>query len=140
MTEQDIADHRAKGHRIHYIGHHAAYKDGSKSTPLRVVSDSAMRNLYTGHSLNDCSAKGPKSLNNQVNILLGWRSDEAVIIMDLKKAFNSILTGDLEKYLRLQVWRWCDPDRPWQTYGYQCVAFGDVIAALCLENGKMLCV
>ena len=139
VTEDEIAKWKAGGGLVHYIGHHPVYKDTSKSTPLRIVSDSAMRNLYTGPSLNDCSAKGPKSLNSLLDILLRWRADEAVIILDLKKAYNSILTGPTEKMLRLQVWRWCDSDKDWETYGYQCVAFGDVVAALCLENAKVMC-
>ena len=31
-------------HRIHFTGHHAVLKDTSKTTPLRVVNDSKMKN------------------------------------------------------------------------------------------------
>ena len=36
------------------------------------------------------------------------------------------------------MWRWCDEAKPWETYAYQVVTFGDQIAELVLELVKSL--
>ena len=43
-------------HKIHFTGHHAEFKDASKTTPLRVVNDSKMKNGHT-----DLAAMMPNS-------------------------------------------------------------------------------
>ena len=60
------------------------------------------------------------------------------MILDLKKAYNCIKTGDFEKMLRLQVWRWCKEDAEWETFGFTCMTFGDIGASLILEIGKQM--
>ena len=54
VTRAEIDDWVWAGNQIHYISHHAVYKDTSPTTPLRIVCDSAVRNCYTGPSLNQC--------------------------------------------------------------------------------------
>ena len=137
VTDKMIEEYKSiPGNRIHYTGHHAVYKESSKSTPLRVVNDSAVKNNYIGPSINDCMGKGPKALNNLLEILLRWRTYDVALILDLKKAYNSVKTTEFERMIRLQVWRWCDTDAEWETYGYDYMAFGDLIASLGLEVAK----
>ena len=93
VSNEELQQHKAKGGKVHYTGHHPVFKEASLSTPLRVVNDSALRNNWTGPSINNCSAKGPKALNNLMKIMLRWRSYEVAIILDLKKAYNTIKTG-----------------------------------------------
>ena len=139
VTDEELKKHKEAGGVVNYTEHHPVFKETSLSTPLRIVNDSAMKNSWTGPSFNDCSSKGPKALNNLVKILLKWRTYQVAIILDLKKAYNSIKTGEFEKYLRLQVWRFGMEQEDWSTFAYVCVAFGDVIASLVLEIAKQLC-
>ena len=55
--------------------------------------------------------------------------------MDISKAYQSLHTGKKEADLRLFLWR-KNPGNPWETYSYDRVNFGDLIAALCLELAK----
>ena len=50
-----------------YITHHAVLKD-SKTTPVRVVTNSSFNNA--GSSLNSCIARGPNSLNPMLHVML----------------------------------------------------------------------
>ena len=83
--------------------------------------------------------KGPNCLNSLVEVLLRFRSYETVLLFDLSKAYNSLLTGPVEKFTRLIVWRDCDRTTEWRTYGYDSVAFGDHPASCQLECGKGKC-
>ena len=138
VTVQEINDWKDKGGKVHYIGHHPVYKMSSKTTPVRMVSDSALKNNYIGPSLNNCMPKPPNSINNLLKVLLRWRGYETAIVFDLKKAYNTIRTGDLEKFLRLKVWRFGDSEAEWRTFGYLVVAFGDQLASLILEIAKQM--
>ena len=135
ISREDLRRYEAMGHPVHFIGHHAVWKE-SHSTPCRMVADCSLRNNWTGPSLNDCCPRPPNSLNDLYNVLLRWRSYECSCIFDLSKAYNVIRTTDFEKYLRLQVWRHGDTSKDWDVYGYATVAFGDVAASLCLELAK----
>ena len=139
VSWKEIEDWLAAGGRIHFIGHHGVFKEASLSTPLRIVNNAALRNNRTGPSLNQCSFKGGDHMRSMFRILLRWRTGLHCLTFDLSKAYNSIITGETEKYLRLQVWRFCDETRSWEIYGYTCVAFGDLIASLILEAAKDLC-
>ena len=136
VSREDLRRYEAMGNPVHFIGHHAVYKDTSKSSPIRMVADCALRNCYTGPSLNQCCPRPPNSLNDLYQVLLRWRSYETSCVFDLSKAYNVIRTGDFEKFLRLQLWRFGDTSKDWAIYGYASVAFGDVAASLILELAK----
>ena len=63
---------------------------------------------------------------------------EVALVYDMTKAYQSISTGQIEKHLRRIVWRWCDETKPWDTYAYEVVTFGDQVAGLVLELVKTL--
>ena len=88
---------------MQYISHHPVIKEESGTTPMRIVSNSSLRNQNT--SLNDCLAKGPNSLNDGLEVLLRFRSYQEGLVYDISKAYQQLKTGDPEKYLRLLVWR-----------------------------------
>ena len=91
-----------------YISHHAVYKD-SKSTPVRMVTNSSLRNKTCGLSPNQCMGKPPNALSSLLSVFLGWRNYDTALVLDLTKAYQSIRTpGDLEKNVRRLVWRWGD--------------------------------
>ena len=116
---------------VNYISHHGVAKE-SVSTPLRIVTNSSLKNGKW--SLNECLPKGPNSLNSMFDIVLRFRCHEVGLVYDLAKAYNSMLTGPVEKHLRRLVWRF--DEGPWVDYGFTCVAFGDRPAAALLEISK----
>ena len=139
VTLEQIQAWVEMGGKVNFIGHHPVYKDSSLSTPLRIVSNAALRNGYRGPSLNDCLYKGPQCLSNLLRVLLRWRTYIKACVFDLTKAYNTILTGDKEMFTRLQVWRWGDKSKRWTIFAYRTVAFGDLTAALILEIAKQMC-
>ena len=72
-----------------------------------------------------------------LNITLRFRCHEEGMVFDLTKAYNSLKTGPVEKNIRRFVWRF-DVDSDWEDYAFDCVAFGDLPAANCLEIGRNL--
>ena len=117
-----------------YISHHGVLKD-SKTTPLRVVTNSSLNN--GGNSLNSCIASGPNSLNPMLDVMIRFRTYEVAIQYDLSKAYNTLRTGPVEKHLRRFIWRF-DPSQEWQEYALDRVHFGDACAATQLEVAKNL--
>ena len=73
---KEIEEWEAKGGIVHIISHHGAQNDHTKSTPLRVVVNSAMPNNGSGPCPNDIWPKGPNSLNNLFEVLTKFRSYE----------------------------------------------------------------
>ena len=63
---------------------------------------------------------------------------EVAIVYDMRKAYQSISTGVLERHVRRIVWRWCDPSLPWESLAYNVITFGEQIAGLVLELVKGL--
>ena len=120
---------------IHYITHFGVLNPESKSTKLRIVSNSASKNQHSGLSLNDCMEDGPNTLNGLLQVLLGWRSLEAGLLYDLSKAYQAMRTRIKERNLRRLVWR-PKPGMAWKHFGYDCANFGDKLAPLALELGK----
>ena len=58
-------------------------------------------------------------------------------MFDLSKAYQQLVTGEVERHLRRFLYR-SSPSDQWEIFAYDRVTFGDVIAALCLELGKKL--
>ena len=59
------------------------------------------------------------------------------MMYDLRKAYQSVRTGPLERNVRRILFRFDDKDA-WEVYAYNRVTFGDVIAALILEVAKTI--
>ena len=74
-----------------YITHHEVYKTESSSTPVRIVSNTSLKN-NDGISLNDILMKGPNSLNNIFGIQLRFRTFPCALVGDISKMYNSIGT------------------------------------------------
>ena len=117
---------------INYISHHGVEQD-SVSTPLRIVSNSSLKN--GGKSLNDCLIAGPNSLNSMVDCMMRFRCYECGLVYDLTKAYNQLKTGLVERHLRRLVWRFSF-EEPWQDFAFDTVAFGDIPAGNFLELGR----
>ena len=58
------------------------------------------------------------------------------MVYDLSKAYNSVITGSWEAFLRLMVWRFGKTEAEWTVYAYRVMAFGDSVSATLLELAK----
>ena len=103
ISDKEINDHGAKPQ--HYITHFPVVNLGSRTTKVRIVSNSAMKNTHTKLSFNDCVHEAPNAINGLLDVLLRWRSMEVTLMLDLSKAYQSIATGYKERHLRGFLWR-----------------------------------
>ena len=120
---------------VNYNNHFEVLKEGSTSTKLRIVSNSAQKNARSGLSLNDCMKTGPDEMALLAEVLLHFRTVLKAAILDLTKAYQSIRMRKMELHLRRFLWR-RSPEEPWKDCGYTRATFGDKAAALLLEVGK----
>ena len=133
LNKQEMDDYQGP---TQYISHHPVLKD-SVSTPCRMVTNSSFPN--GGSSLNQCLAAGPNSLNSMLGVLLRFRCREVAFQFDLKKAYNTMKTGIVERHLRRFVWKFSD-ESDWLDFAFDVVHFGDRSAACQLEVAKNLIV
>ena len=112
---------------VYYISHHEVFKDGSSSTPCRIVFNSSAS--FKGHSLNQYWAKGPDLMNN----LLG-----VAIMGDISKMYHSVKISALDQNTHRFLWRDMHCRREPDTYVMNVVSFGDKpagsIVAMALRN------
>ena len=120
---------------VHYITTFAVVKPESVSTKTRVVANSAMRNARARLSLNECMWPGPNALCDLYDCLIFWRAVEVALMTDLKKAYQSIHTGEMELHLRRFLFRET-PQQSWRDYAFTRATFGDISAGLILEIAK----
>ena len=77
-------------------------------------------------------------MSSLLEVLIGFRLYEVALVYDLTKAYQSILTGDVERHVRRILWRWGDVNSSWEIFGYNVVTFGDQVAGTVLELVKGL--
>ena len=135
LTEEEINSYVGP---VSYVAHHDVHKPDSTTTPLRVVTNTSLKNINAGLSPNDCMEEGPNALSSLLEVLIGFRMCEVGLVYDMTKAYQSIQTGEVEKHVRRLVWRWGDVNSSWDILAYNVVTFGDQIAGLILELVKRL--
>ena len=109
LTEEEMTSWTGP---VHYLTHFPVLKPGSVTTKVRIVANSKMKNMHTGQSLNDVVEAGPNALTPLMEVLILWRSVEVAMMFDLSKAYQQLVTGDLERHLRRFVYRGSAED-PW---------------------------
>ena len=132
---EEVQAWKDKGNPVHYISHHGVLNDHSKSTPLRVVGNSALKNCFTGPSLNDYYGVGPNNVNNLYVVLVRWRSYEVSLVYDVSKAYHQVHTGEEEFFMRLAIWKFEEQD-DWGIFGHDVMSMGDPPAMNGLEVTK----
>ena len=75
---------------VNYILHHGVPKPGSLTTPLRIVSNSSLNSMNSGHNYNEMLAKGPNALMLLIQVLIMWQTWENCIVWDLHKVYNAM--------------------------------------------------
>ena len=136
-SEKYIKDHVEAGGHVHWISHHGVSNPGSKSTPLRLVSDSTVQNCYKGPSLNDLYGTGPPSVNSLYRVLISWRSCIKAGVYDVKRAYHTVRTTNSVNMMRLVVWKFKQTDA-YKTYRNARMGMGDPPSSTGLEVVKSI--
>ena len=88
----------------YWIPWRAVHNSSSISTPTRLVFDASSR-TRTGHSLNDCLAKGSNKLADLLHLLVQFRKGKACFTADISMAYNTIkLKPEFYCYQKM-LWR-----------------------------------
>ena len=87
LTEEEINSYSGP---VSYVAHHDVHKPESTTTPLRVVTNTSLKNINAGLSPNDCMQEGPNALSSLLEVLLGFRMCEVGLVYDMTKAYQSI--------------------------------------------------
>ena len=77
---------------ISYVTHHRVAKPDSTTTPLRIVTNSSLKNRNANLSPKDCMSEGPNALSSLLEVLLVFRMLEVALVYDMSKAYQSIST------------------------------------------------
>lgn len=96
----------------YYIPWRVVHKEGSLSTPTRMVFDASSK-TPGGESLNNCLAKGANTLANLNGKLLQFRSQPDCFAADIRMAYNGVSLHPSHYRYQLYLWREdLDPDSP----------------------------
>ena len=118
---------------VHYLSIQHVVDLSSATTPLRLVTNSSLKDPVSGISLNSILAKGPNVLNDMFEILIRFRLYDCGLISDVSKAYYMLLTGVLEMHVRRVLWRYGQVDSNWRTFAFLTVGMGDRPAACLME-------
>ena len=134
LTPQEISNYQGP---VHYISHHAVVKNGSHTTPVRIVFNSSAN--YHGHVLNEYWGKGPDAfINNLLGVLIRFRENYVGFFGDIKKMYNSVFTSELDQHCHRYLWRNMDTTIDPETYVITAVNMGDkpsgAIATIALKQ------
>ena len=88
----------------HYIPWRFVQNQNSLSTPTRIVFDGSAVVTKTGISLNECVAKGIKSLNPLNEIFIRFRVWDVAMHSDVKKMYNQIKLKVAHWRFQLYLW------------------------------------
>ena len=121
------------GGPVHYVSVQHVMNLSSSTTPLRLVTNTSLKDPKSGLSLNEILAKGPNCLGETYELLLRLRNYLQTLIGDLTKAYYCVMTSLLASHLRRILWRWGNKDAEWEVYMFLVVSMGDRPAATILE-------
>ena len=83
-----------------YLLHFPVYREDKQSTRVRIVMNG--KSEYKGTSLNDCVLKGPKVINELVNVLLRFRRYRVAVSGDVREMFLQVhLAAEDAKFHRI---------------------------------------
>ena len=93
LSQQELDEYSGP---VSYVSHHGVHKPDSVTTPLRIVTNSSLKNSNCGLSPNQCMQEGPSALASLLEVLISFRMYEVTLTYDMTKAYQSISTGVVE--------------------------------------------
>ena len=79
LTQKELEDYDGP---VSYVSHFAVMKPDSTTTPLRIVTNTSLRNSRSGVSPNECMEEGPNALSSLLEVLLGFRMYEVALVYE----------------------------------------------------------
>ena len=81
--------------KVHYLPHHAVFRQDKETTKLRIVYDASAKS--EGPSLNDCLYTGPKFDQRIMDTLLRFRTHRVALTADIEKAFLMVSMSEKDR-------------------------------------------
>ena len=122
----------------HYLPFNYVHNDNSKSTPVRIVTDSSCKD-DNGISLNSCQRGGTKFVGDSKATLILARAQQQIAVGDVSKFYHQfILSGTDQSLRRLLVpVNWSDPEAGFNTFVERMMPFGDAAAGPLAVLGRI---
>ena len=101
-------------------------KKESNTTPIRVVYDCSAKVSSKSLSLNDCLYTGPSLVPDLAQVLLRFRCQKYVFILDIEKAFLMVQLHENDRDYTRFLWPKdpSDPESDFLIYRFRVVLFG----------------
>ena len=104
VPEVELENWIKGGGKVYFMAHQMAPNPQSKTTPVRVVFNNALK--YRGDSMNLNLDLGPDILTNLQGLLLRFRNDRVGASGDIKKMFYMVRMKTEDSFMQLFIWRW----------------------------------
>ena len=88
------------------------YREGSTSTPIRVVLDGSAKCKSTGYSLNQILHAGPSLLPDIAKLMLRFRQTKYVCTCDCSRMFWRIKIAEEDRCFLRYLWQFADNEDP----------------------------
>ncbi|XP_031331474.1 uncharacterized protein LOC116162080 [Photinus pyralis] len=106
----------------YFIPHHAIFKPGSSTTPVRIVFDASCKTTSL-YSLNDILFTGPKVQSDICTMLLNFRLFQVALSADIRQMYRQIDIRTDHRNFQKILWRF-SPLEPIEVYRLNTVTFG----------------
>lgn len=100
LSDKEVAEWKGA---VHYVSHHAVVRPEKKSTPVRIVFNSAA--TFKGHCLNDFWYKGPDLLNSLFGVILRLRENAVAVCADIEKMYHMVAIPQIDQHVHRFLWR-----------------------------------
>ena len=120
LSDVEIKDYKGP---VHYVSHHEVLRPEKKSTPIRIMFNSAAN--FKGHCLNDYWTKRPDLLNSLFGVILRFRENAVAISGDISKMYRRILIPERDQHVHCFLWRNLETNRDPDVNVKAVLTFGD---------------
>ena len=126
LVETDVNSHV-------WIPHRAVIREDEKvTTKLRIVLNCSLK-IGKSPSLNEAAYPGINLLNDLLQLLIKVRSNDYMVMSDIKSAFLMIKLKDINDRNRFSI-LWRDRDGKLKAFRYKCVVFGFISSPFILNH------
>ena len=118
-----VPDENGEYRTVHYIPHHAVFRDDKTTTKCRIVFDASTRE-GDGVPLHDCVFPGPALQPNLASVLIPFRTNRIGLIADIEKMFLQVKLAPEDRDVHRYLWRDLQFNETPKVYRMQRLTFG----------------